>query len=618
MLSSQTSEVCHHCGVSLSTVKTPLFTHNRSWYFCSKACNDAMADMIDAEGTVCSHLQTISEQTGMDDDLLKIAVRFVVGKAIQVRKQREDSRNNRIIVISDDNDAPVEITSATADSTVSGSACAVVNGLVFNSSVTSIEQMVGHGNINDPGIKQTILNVAKMLWTVLPKAVKDTLYGIKDSTVHDFEAFVSDVTNITSRVNANVHGLHFNDVHNTQYGIGLYPLCAMFNHSCYPNCVFVNQGAKLTIRSIKDIAAGEELCINYICLGQKTLSRQYELLTEKSFVCACRRCTLTPYSVDEYNHFKAEILLQGVRVEANTAVKEINFAQTMTDILKYCVYNAHPPSSEPTTAPVSVEEGKKKKDKKDLLPTFSVVMNINDVIPSGVYIEAKSCPVPIDTHQHTDTDLPATFSSALVLSETVVKTYTDSDDWLNQHLTVPYVSSADATNTTTFTTVSAIEQQVKLRLDNAIQLYSSDGVTMEQRKTALEACFLECVKYLAPGHEHFFTLLPLLVNVYSRLNDFKSKMECNQLLAVLSEQFMPAAFLPLANTYESLYMSAHRLEQDIGKLSGSKGMLLKKMYGAKVKQVKKEYTEKHLRVLEVCLGKDHPRYVTVAANVALL
>lgn len=64
------------------------------------------------------------------------------------------------------------------------------------------------------------------------------------------------------------------------------------NHSCAPNCVFSAAPNRWGLRSIRDIAAGEEITISY--LGEElllpTLHRQWLLWRSKCFICRCPRC----------------------------------------------------------------------------------------------------------------------------------------------------------------------------------------------------------------------------------------------------------------------------------------------------------------------------------------
>ena len=77
--------------------------------------------------------------------------------------------------------------------------------------------------------------------------------------------------------------------------LGLFPLTSMLNHSCVPNCAhsFVLQPGRpprLVMRTIRDVAAGEELVYNYTQLYASTSRRRLALEQCYSFVCECQRC----------------------------------------------------------------------------------------------------------------------------------------------------------------------------------------------------------------------------------------------------------------------------------------------------------------------------------------
>lgn len=67
-------------------------------------------------------------------------------------------------------------------------------------------------------------------------------------------------------------------------------MIALINHSCDPNCVAVFDGLRCAIRSIRPIAAGEEITIPYIEIGDETSVRQKELKDAFFFKCNCSRC----------------------------------------------------------------------------------------------------------------------------------------------------------------------------------------------------------------------------------------------------------------------------------------------------------------------------------------
>ena len=75
-------------------------------------------------------------------------------------------------------------------------------------------------------------------------------------------------------------------------GLGCYPYAALLNHSCEANCIqrFDDDG-RIVIRTVRDVAVGEELTISYIDVGMPTWYRRRELLQSYHFHCTCARCS---------------------------------------------------------------------------------------------------------------------------------------------------------------------------------------------------------------------------------------------------------------------------------------------------------------------------------------
>jgi hypothetical protein len=79
-----------------------------------------------------------------------------------------------------------------------------------------------------------------------------------------------------------------------EVGLGLFPMCSIFNHSCAPNCSYMNLGARyLAYRTIRPVRAGEELNVNYAEIYASTAERRATLMQSKHFLCKCVQCVST-------------------------------------------------------------------------------------------------------------------------------------------------------------------------------------------------------------------------------------------------------------------------------------------------------------------------------------
>lgn len=75
-------------------------------------------------------------------------------------------------------------------------------------------------------------------------------------------------------------------------GGGVYPLGALLNHSCAPNCLlrYTTKGGVLEIVAARAISKGGELTHSYIELVAPTHTRQERLREIYEFACDCQRC----------------------------------------------------------------------------------------------------------------------------------------------------------------------------------------------------------------------------------------------------------------------------------------------------------------------------------------
>ena len=75
-------------------------------------------------------------------------------------------------------------------------------------------------------------------------------------------------------------------------GLGIYPACALLNHSCDPNTELIFYKNTCVTRALKNINPGEEVCFDYgpLFFLQSRAERQNRMRTEYFFTCDCRAC----------------------------------------------------------------------------------------------------------------------------------------------------------------------------------------------------------------------------------------------------------------------------------------------------------------------------------------
>lgn len=73
---------------------------------------------------------------------------------------------------------------------------------------------------------------------------------------------------------------------------GVFPVGAILNHSCNPNCILTYEGGEQVIRTIRNVKKGEELFHSYTDICQPTSIRRERLKITYGFLCKCDRCEL--------------------------------------------------------------------------------------------------------------------------------------------------------------------------------------------------------------------------------------------------------------------------------------------------------------------------------------
>ena len=110
----------------------------------------------------------------------------------------------------------------------------------------------------------------------------------------DFDGFLppgtgaQDVARLLGSFRLNL--FHVPDAEHRPAGVGCYPLGALLNHSCAPNCIAALDGTSLRVRTLCEVPAGTELCHSYVELTEPTIERQRHLAAQYGVDCRCRRC----------------------------------------------------------------------------------------------------------------------------------------------------------------------------------------------------------------------------------------------------------------------------------------------------------------------------------------
>ena len=237
--------------------------------YCSTACLMADVDVHRLECKVLRDLPRISDDSLVNVDLVRAALAYIVGRRPQ--RATEDDEGDDVTATAVPHRAAAKqrtdrFTPEWAD----------VEGMVDNLSAVSAVDM------------QHMTAAASLLLSLLPASLHLPIPAI---------------VSFMSRVNNNSHALSASSSASQHVGFGLFPLCSILNHSCYPNTIYTSHLSSLSMRVIREVAAGEELTVNYVGLYGGRWERRRELRDSKKFDCRCRRCVLQPASDEERDRF---------------------------------------------------------------------------------------------------------------------------------------------------------------------------------------------------------------------------------------------------------------------------------------------------------------------------
>ncbi|KAK5658433.1 hypothetical protein OQA88_1822 [Cercophora sp. LCS_1] len=98
--------------------------------------------------------------------------------------------------------------------------------------------------------------------------------------------------------------------------MGLFPRVARINHACKPSAItrFDEETLSMTVRTFRDIEAGEEITLSYSDFGLTFHERQRILRAKWGFECTCDICSAPPAEIAESDARRDQINELGVAV----------------------------------------------------------------------------------------------------------------------------------------------------------------------------------------------------------------------------------------------------------------------------------------------------------------
>ncbi|KAG7382458.1 SET and MYND domain-containing protein 3 [Phytophthora pseudosyringae] len=118
-----------------------------------------------------------------------------------------------------------------------------------------------------------------------------------------------------------------------ELGAGCFPLGAMVNHNCDPNCAvtFVPKTLDMEFRAMKPIKSGEEITQTYVDIALPRRDRQQRLQHKYHFSCGCARCSQPLQEPDSLDAF-LDADVDGVPQEHWTHERQQEVEQALKEV----------------------------------------------------------------------------------------------------------------------------------------------------------------------------------------------------------------------------------------------------------------------------------------------
>ncbi|KAG0308163.1 hypothetical protein BGZ97_000142 [Linnemannia gamsii] len=144
--------------------------------------------------------------------------------------------------------------------------------------------LMGHEAISDPAEIAKYREIA----TKIREQLIVAKFPFKSETSRGEPPSVAELMRYLCRFHCNNFSIH--DSQLFTMAEGTFPVGALFNHSCRPNAIVMYEGQTQVVRTLEDIAVGQEVCTSYVDNGVQRAERRQLLRGKYYFDCLCPRC----------------------------------------------------------------------------------------------------------------------------------------------------------------------------------------------------------------------------------------------------------------------------------------------------------------------------------------
>ncbi|KAG0253897.1 hypothetical protein BG011_006098 [Mortierella polycephala] len=145
--------------------------------------------------------------------------------------------------------------------------------------------LMGHeDSVTDPSVLARYKEIA----TRIREQLLGSKFVFKSEESGGQPPSVSEMVQYLCRFHCNNFSIH--DAQLFTMAEGTFPIGALFNHSCRPNAIVMYEGQIQVMRTLEDIAVGQEVCTSYVDNGVPRQERRQLLREKYYFDCHCPRC----------------------------------------------------------------------------------------------------------------------------------------------------------------------------------------------------------------------------------------------------------------------------------------------------------------------------------------